>query len=61
MLVKDHFKRIGWEELLSFDFRADKEEEVPKLMATGSNPFSKKTNFTSLITEEVRNRYLTSN
>jgi hypothetical protein len=56
MLVKDHFKRIGWEELLAIDLSLQSEEEKPK---PAGNPFSKKTTFTSIITEEVRNRYLT--
>ena len=61
MLVKDHFKRIGWEELFAFDLTEPVEQEKtpPKYTSTsGGNPFSKKTTFTSIITEEVRNRYL---
>lgn len=55
MLVKDHFKRIGWQQLLSMDLSAQPEEQKSK----AGNPFSKKTTFTSIITQEVRNRYLT--
>ena len=57
MLVKDQFKRMGWEELLSYDLTMSRNEDFPKA-AANPNPFSKKTTFTSLITEEVRNRYL---
>ena len=49
MLVKDQFKRMGWEELFSFDLSMSRNEEVPKA-AANPNPFSKKTTFTSLIT-----------
>jgi serine/threonine-protein kinase ULK2 len=56
MLVKDQFKRIGWEELFSFNLGDSAEEEVKPV---AGNPFSKKNTFTSIITEEVRNRYLT--
>lgn len=55
MLVKDHFKRIGWQQLLSMDLSTQPEEQKSK----AGNPFSKKTTFTSIITQEVRNRYLT--
>lgn len=39
MIVKDHFKRIGWEELLQFDLNLVVEEEKPKIV---NNPFGKK-------------------
>jgi hypothetical protein len=48
MLVKDHFKRIGWEELLSIDFAPQNEEEKCKSVG---NPFSKKATLTSIVTE----------
>ena len=63
MLVKDQFKRMGWQQLFAYDLSMSKEEEIPKVAvaAANPNPFSKKTTFTSLITEQVRNRYLTPN
>ena len=57
MLVKDQLKRMGWEELFSYDSSMSRNEEVPK-EAANPNPFSKKTIFTSFITEEVRDWYL---
>ena len=53
MLVKDQFKRMGWEELFMFDLKKSMEEEKIK----AGNPFSKKNTFTSILPEEVRNRY----
>lgn len=47
MLVKDQFKRIGWEELFAFDLSESREEEFVK---QAGNPFSKKT-FSSLVSD----------
>jgi len=56
MLVKDQFRRITWEELFSYDLSLSIDED--KFKTNNPNAFSKKGAFTSIVTEEVKNRYL---